>query len=108
MQENFASILRKLDIDIIFDFCLVEVKNKYWVKVSSETEPIELNEYLETYLDKTDRKHATIRQHIIIASRNYYNRFKAFIKNILMDKSNPMCVKYWVAKTEFQGRGAGE
>ena len=67
-----------------------------------------MDDYLDNYLDKSDKKHATIRQHICIASYNYYNRFKAFMKHILMDKNNPMCVKFWTVKAEFQGRGAGK
>ena len=32
---------------------------------------------------------------------------KAFISNIVEDKNNPMHVKHWSTKVEFQGRGAG-
>ena len=82
-------------------------ENLYYVVLPGK-EPMMLDDYLETYLDKTDKKHEIIRQHIVIATRNYHNRFQVFMREILMNKNNPMCIKHWSVKTEFQGRGAGE
>ena len=48
-----------------------------------------------------------IRTNVLNATRNYNNRVKAFIKNIVLNKSNPMSVQYYSTKVEFQGRGAG-
>ena len=107
MQENFAVILQKINIDaqIIYE-TTDKGENYYWIKLPGE-DPMKLDYYLDTYLDQTDRKHEIIRQHIVIASRNYHNRFKAFMRDIVMNKNNPMCIKHWDTKTEFQGRGAG-
>ena len=66
---------------------------------------MEMREYLENHVEHS--LHELIRRHVFIATRNYYNRVKAFINKILTDKNNPMCVKYWTTKVEFQGRGAG-
>ena len=41
------------------------------------------------------------------AARNYNHRVKAFINEIVLDKNNPMAVKHYSTKVEFQGRGAG-
>ena len=68
-------------------------------------ETIELKEYLDRYVD--DSTHELIRRNVFIATRNYNHRVKAFIRDIIMDKGNPMCAQYWSTKVEFQGRGAG-
>ena len=67
--------------------------------------PMEMREYLENHVEHS--LHELIRRHVFIATRNYQNRVKALISKIVMDKKNPMCVKYWTTKVEFQGRGAG-
>ena len=107
VQENFAVILQKINIDaqIIYE-TTDKGENNYWIKLPGE-DPMKLNYYLDTYLDQTDKQHEIIRQHIVIASRNYHNRFKAFMRDIVMNRNNPMCIKHWDTKTEFQGRGAG-
>ena len=93
-----------LDIEIIFELTPTG-ENVYWVRLPGK-EPMSLKDYMDKHLDKSD--HEVIRQHIVIASRNYYNRFQSFLRDILMDKNNPMCVKFYSVKAEFQGRGAGK
>ena len=95
-----------IDAKIIYE-STDQGENIYWVQLPG-MQPMKLEDYIDKHLDKTDKKHEMIRQHIVIASRNYYNRFTAFIREIVMDKNNPMCVKHWAAKAEFQGRGAGK
>ena len=63
-----------------------------------------MKEYLEQEENQTE--HEMIRKHIFLATRNYHNRVKSFITNVVMDKNNPMCVEYWTTRVEFQGRGA--
>ena len=41
-----------------------------------------------------------------MATRNFHNRVKAFLNKIVLDKTNPMNVKYYTYKVEFQQRGA--
>ena len=72
--------------------------------INNEGKETELRKYLET--EVTESQHEIIRTNILNASRNYNNRVKAFIKEIVLDKSNPMAVKYYSTKVEFQGRGA--
>ena len=79
-------------------------EEKIYVVREDETR-IEMKEYLENHVEES--LHELIRRHVFIATRNYNNRVQAFLSKILMDKSNPMCVKYWTTKVEFQGRGAG-
>ena len=102
-DENFSCILRKLGIGIEYGTSEDEEETTYVVR---ENQPkMEMREYLEKHVEQS--LHELIRRHVFIATRNYYNRVKAFINKILTDKNNPMCVKYWTTKVEFQGRGAG-
>ena len=55
----------------------------------------------------SESQHELIRKNVLNSSRNYNHRVKAFINNIVLDKQNPMSVKYYSTKVEFQGRGAG-
>ena len=65
---------------------------------------MELREYLKEKTDKST--HELIRRNVTNATRNYNHRVKGFIQNIVMNKNNPMAVKYYSTKVEFQGRGA--
>ena len=102
-DENFSTILRILGFKIEYEVSSAE-KDKTMV-VFGENQKMEIKEYLESHVDES--LHELIRRHVFIATRNYQHRVKAFIQNILGDKSNPMHVKYWTTKVEFQGRGAG-
>ena len=102
-DENFSSILRKLGIVIEYEITKEGIE-KTWIKREKEKD-IELREYLEHHVDQS--MHELIRQHVFIATRNYNNRVRAFIRDVVMDKNNPMCVEHWTTKIEFQGRGAG-
>jgi hypothetical protein len=44
---------------------------------------------------------------VLLATRYFNHRVKAFISNIAMGGGNPMMVEYFSYKTEFQERGAG-
>ena len=101
-NENFSAILRKLGVRIEYEV-LPDGSEKTWVKDKND-QLVELREYLEQNIDSS--LHEMIRTHIFIATRNYNNRVKAFIRDIITDKNNPMHVKYWSTKVEFQGRGA--
>ena len=101
-DENFSSILRSLDIRIKYEF---DSKGKSETIVKTKDgEELELRKYLDTQVDKS--LHEIIRTNVMNASRNYNHRVKAFITEIVMDKSNPMSVKHYSTKVEFQGRGA--
>ena len=101
-DENFSSILRSLGVKIKYEF---NSEGHEITKVMTKKGEIELREYLDDHINQS--RHEIIRTSIMNATRNYNHRVKAFIKNIVMDKSNPMAVKYYSTKVEFQGRGAG-
>ena len=56
--------------------------------------------------EQNESLHEIIRRNVVTATRNYNNRVQAFIREIVLDPSNPMSVEHYSAKLEFQGRGA--
>ena len=105
-DENFSSILKSLKIKIKYEFDSKGFEQTKVLKKEDDREiEIDLRTYLNDYVNKS--KHELIRTNILNATRNYNQRVKAFIKGVVMDKSNPMSVKHYSTKVEFQGRGAG-
>ena len=100
-DENFSSLLRNLGVAVRYE---MDSKGKEDTKVIFEGEPVLLRDYLKENID--DSQHELIRKSILNATRNYNQRVKAFIKDIVLDKNNPMAIKYYSTKVEFQGRGA--
>ena len=47
-----------------------------------------------------------LRQNVITATRNYKERFQAFLKEFILNPNSELSVKYYSTKLEFQGRGA--
>ena len=55
--------------------------------------------------DIADSKHELIRGNVVMATRYFHHRVKSFISKIVMSKSNPMKVRNYTYKVEFQERG---
>ena len=102
-DENFSSLLIDFGITIHYSFNSDGFEETKVVLEGGGT--LNLKDYMEQYVDES--KHEMIRTNILNASRNYNHRVKAFIKEIVLHKSNPMSVQYYSTKVEFQGRGAG-
>ena len=51
--------------------------------------------------------HELIRGNVLTATRYFQHRVKNFIDKVMMGKNNPMHVKTFTYKVEFQDRGAG-
>ena len=102
-NENFSSLLVDLGVKIEYKFNS-EGKEETNVDVG-DGNLVPLKMYLEQYVDNS--RHEMIRTHVLNASRNYNHRVKSFIKEIVLDKNNPMAVDFYSTKVEFQGRGAG-
>ena len=102
-DENFSSLLRKKGITVVYEF---DSNGNDETKVQPDGEdPVPLKEYLNNKVDAS--QHELIRRNVLNATRNYNQRVKAFIKDIILAKNNPMAIKYYSTKVEFQGRGAG-
>ena len=68
-----------------------------------QTDPLE--KYLQEQIDES--LHEFIRGNVLLATRYFNHRVKAFMTNIVMGGGNPMMVDKFSYKTEFQDRGAG-
>ena len=51
--------------------------------------------------------HEVLRKNVVTATRNYQQRVNALMKNIILHPSNPLSVKHYCKRLDFQGRGAG-
>ena len=61
---------------------------------------------LATYLEN-ENLHDLIKDHVLTVTRNFDRRVHAFIKHIIMGNNQPMHVKVYNYRVEFQVRGAG-
>ena len=68
-----------------------------------QTDPLE--KYIQEQIDES--LHEFIRGNVLLATRYFNHRVKAFMTNIVMGGGNPMMVDKFSYKTEFQDRGAG-
>ena len=106
--ENFAAILLERGYEIDFSDCFkikdgnldkhirARAKGKEW-------KPI--RQFMDEDLDES--LHELVRGNVLTATRYFDHRVKQFINKIVMGKNNPMHVKYYTYKVEFQDRGAG-
>ena len=106
-DENFASILRDKGYHIKYQ--LIKDDEGNWDTVvegrttKGEWKPIK--NFIKE--DVQESLHELLRGNVITAARYYQHRVKNFISKVMMGKSNPMNVKYYTYKVEFQDRGAG-
>ena len=107
-MENFTSILREKGWKIIWDF---DDKSEA-MAVDAEVQ-VQLQDGsikpLETFLeeDADESVHEYIRTNVFTATRNFVHRLNCFKREIMMGINNPMSIKKFSWKMEFQGRGAG-
>ena len=104
VQYCFATILSEKGHSLIFiktevdglPTTLVEVKTAtgYWKP---------LRKFLED--DIADSKHELIRGNVVMATRYFHHRVRSFLSKIVMAKGNPMNVRHYTYKVEFQERG---
>ena len=90
-DENFTTLLREKGWKIIYD--IDGAKETTWVvKMNGNQEA--WRKLLRDFLDEDadESFHELLRRNIMTATRNYKNRFDSFIKEIVTDKSNPMCI----------------
>ena len=104
-EPSFASILRDGGYTLHQEVIKIDGhwKQHITVKVKGEWKP--LKNFIEE--DLKESYHQMIRGNVSMATRYFNQRVKSFFSNIVMDKSNPMSVKYFSYRVEFQARGAG-
>ena len=74
-------------------------KDKTEIKTSSGSWKL-LKDFLKE--DLKESQHSLIRGNVVAATRYFHHRVKQFISKILMNKSNPMCFKYYTWKVKIQ------
>ena len=106
--ENFTSILKEKGWTIIWNF-----HDQNEEEAVEETVEVQLGDgstkLLESFLkeDADESIHEYIRSNVFTATRIFVHRVKAFKRDIMMGNNNPMHIKKFSYKVEFQGRGAG-
>ena len=77
--------------------------NQVFVR-SSDGDMLPLDDFLEK--ESPDSRHELLRGSVLQATRYFNERVRKFVSKIVMDKRNPLSVKYYDYKVEFQQRGA--
>ena len=104
-ETNFATILMERGYQIRFE--CEQKEEDFKVKIEAKQQGQEwksLDQFLKE--DVEESLHDLIRGNVVTTSRYCHQRLKAFLSNIVMNKSSPLCVRYYSVKTEFQERGA--
>ena len=109
-DENFAAILRAQECKIKYEIeddrdgypkTVIYVEHTKGGNV--QVDPME--KYIKEHIDES--LHECIRGNVLLATRYFNHRVKAFMNDIVMGGGNPMMVDKFTYKTEFQDRGAG-
>ena len=108
-DENFAAILN--DKGWTVRYVLEEDDDGYpttsiYVDYEKDDKIItkRIREFIEDEVDES--LHEYIRGNVLLATRYFNHRVKAFMKHIAMGGGNPMNVDKFAYKAEFQARGA--
>ena len=103
-DENFAAIL--LDRGFEMKYRLVNDEEGNW---DTEVEGRKmdgvwknLKQFIEEDVNIT--LHELVRGNVMTATRYFQHRVKNFIDKVMMGKNNPMHVRYYTYKVEFQDR----
>ena len=102
--ENVVAVLREQGISVR---CTVDSDQEetYEVYLDEESGWMPINDYVANKMDET--VHSILKRNVVTATRNYQQRVQALMTNIVKHPSNPLSVKHYASKLEFQARGAG-
>ena len=92
-EENFTSVLAD-EYTIVYK--VVKGRERAFIVTNGKEQS------LDDFLSENLSKHEFIRKNVLTATRNFNYRVKNFIKHIVMNKKNPMCVQYYNYRVEFQ------
>ena len=109
-DENFAAILNKKGLNIRY---MIKEDQDGFPCTAVEIDSIDKNgkivtKNLKQFLkeDIDESLHECIRGNVLLATRYFNHRVKAFMSNIVLGGGNPMNVDKYSYKGEFQDRGA--
>ena len=104
-NQNFARILSDQGCKVRYEVIKEDsCKTKIEVKKNADDKWKPIEEFLKDDVDES--LHELIRQNVVSSTRYYDMRVKALLRHIVLHPSNPMKVKYYQYKVEFQNRGA--
>ena len=106
--ENFAAILleKGYEIDFSESYKITDGASDKHIRARTKGQNWKpIHQFIDEDLDES--LHELVRGNVLTATRYFDHRVKQFINKILMGKNNPMHVKYYTYKVEFQDRGAG-
>lgn len=110
-EENITTILREKGLKIEYRLQSTigsndegEEEEVTYVHFNGDQSCLPLHDYLQTQEAKS--VHQILRNNVVTATRNYKHRLQTLIRKIILHPNNPMSVKYYSTKLEFQGRGA--
>ena len=102
-KENVVSLLHEYGKSIR---CMISDKDIERYEVLSTSDKwIPIEEYLATEMDQS--LHEILRRNVVTATRIYQSRVQALMQEVVRHPSNPLSVKHFASKLEFQARGAG-
>ena len=107
-DENFASILQEKGYMIRYN--VVKDDEGNWdtvveAKKIGDDKYKPVKQFIEEEVDES--LHELIRGNVLSATRYFHHRVNQFINKVAMGRNNPMHVKNYAYKVEFQDRGAG-
>ena len=102
---NFAAIMMERGYEVQFNCHKTDEDFNVEVEIREKGKDWkQLEEFLKENVEES--RHELIRGNVVTATRYYHNRVKSFLRNIVLHRSSPLCVKYYTVKEEFQERGA--
>ena len=103
-DATFATILSERGNSVLFKQTEVDGKPVTLVEIkTTDGKWKPLHKFLEE--DIGDSKHELIRGNVVMATRYFHHRVRSFLSKIVMAKGNPMNVRHYTYKVEFQERG---
>ena len=101
---TFATILAERGMSVLFRRTEVDGTPVELVEVRTANGSWKpLDQFLKE--DMEESKHQLIRGNVVMATRYFHHRVRSFISKIVMARSNPMNVRHYTYKVEFQARG---
>ena len=104
-HENFAAILREKGYTVHYSIIPEGDTFNTIIEVDTQNGKKSLANFLKEDVDSS--LHEFIRNNVLLATRFFQHRVQAFIREVMLGKNNPMNIKYYSYKVEFQDRGAG-
>ena len=104
-SANFTPVLEKRNCKVNYQVDSSGREN-VTVEVQDGDNILEVpwQQYLKDYVDET--MHQTMRDNILLATRNFQHRVETFRREVIFGRNNPMRVRHISYRVEFQGRGA--